>query len=412
METTYLPRVIDGAVEHALTISGALVIEGPRACGKTRTGLAHTRSAAFLDDPLTRDLEEVAPGHLLAGERPRLLDEWQLLPELWNQVRRAVDREPPGQFILAGSAVPSDDVTRHTGAGRFLRLQMRTLSWFEQDPERATVSLRGLFDGQTPAAHSDALSFAEVTQRLLRPGFPAWREMSPEDSALLLRGYLAETVRTDLPRLSDVRGGPAVLERLIAAVAASSASAVTNQALARDVAPVAPDLAPATVARYLDLLTRLFVVERQPAWAPKLRSRARLRTAPKLHLADPALAAVALQAPLATLREDPATVGTLFESAVYHDLAVLASGFGGQVLHYRDSNNHELDAVVLHPDGRWAAVEVKLAGARIKDAARSLSRVVDQIDAEPAFRLVITGTGPTLTLHDGTITCGLHRLMP
>ena len=413
MAEDYLPRVMDAVLERSLRISRAVVLEGVRASGKTRTGQVAARSVAYLDDPRTRQLHELAPEQVLTGPRPRMLDEWQLLPEVWDQVRRTVDREAtPGQFILTGSATPADDHTRHTGAGRFLRQQMRTLSWWEHEPQLGTVSLEALFDGAVVEADQEALTFEEVLARLLRPGFPAWRDAEPGDASLLMRGYLDEVVRTDLSRLGGVRNSPAVIGRLLAAIAASSASPVSNQALARDLAPVAPDLSPVTVARYVDLLSRLFVVERQQPWTPRLRSRARLRTAAKLHLADPALAAVALQAPLVSLREDPATAGALFESAVHHDLAVLSGPFGGRIQHYRDSNGHELDAVVLHPDGRWGAVEVKLAGARISEAARSLATTLEQIVGEPAFRLIVTGTGPTLTLPDGAVTCGLHRLRP
>ena len=366
-----------------------------------------------MDDPAARALNDLAPGQLLIGARPRLLDEWQIIPEVWDQVRRAVDREPtPGQFILTGSATPADDHTRHTGAGRFMRQRMRTLSWWEHDPGFGAVSLSRLFEGERPAGEPEALTFEEVLGRLLRPGFPAWREAPPEDAALLLRGYLDEVIRTDLLRLGGIRNSPAVVEALLTAIAASSASAVSFQTLARELAPIAPDLSATTVSRYVDLLARIFVVERQQPWAPKLRSRARLRTSPKLHLADPALAAVALQAPLSSLRQDPATAGALFESAVHHDLAVLAVAFGGRIQHYRDSNGYEIDAVVVHPDGRWGAVEVKLSGARIANGHRALTSALEQIDGEPSFRLIVTGTGPVLTLDDGTVTCGLHRLCP
>lgn len=367
MTGAYLPRVMDGAMRHALRTSGTVMLEGVRACGKTRTALEAAGSSVLMDDPAARALNDLAPGQLLIGARPRLLDEWQIIPEVWDQVRRAVDRESnPGQFILTGYATPADDHTRHTGAGRFMRQRMRTLSWWEHDPGFGAVSLSGLFEGERPAGEPDVLTFEEVLGRLLRPGFPAWREAPPEDATLLLRGYLDEIIRTDLSRLGGIRNSPAVVEALLTAIAASSASAVSFQTLARDLAPIAPDLSAATVSRYVDLLARIFVVERQQPWAPKLRSRARLRTSPKLHLADPALAAVALQAPLSSLRQAPATVGALFESAVHHDLAVLAGVFGGRIQHYRDSNGYE----------------------------------------------IVTGTGPVLTLDDGTVTCGLHRLCP
>ena len=229
MTGAYLRRVMDGAMRRALRISGAVMLEGVRACGKTRTALEAAGSSVLMDDPAARALNDLAPGQLLIGARPRLLDEWQIIPEVWDQVRRAVDREPtPGQFILTGSATPADDHTRHTGAGRFMRQRMRTLSWWEHDPGFGAVSLSRLFEGERPAGEPEALTFEEVLGRLLRPGFPAWREAPPEDAALLLRGYLDEVIRTDLLRLGGIRNSPAVVEALLTAIAASSASATSD----------------------------------------------------------------------------------------------------------------------------------------------------------------------------------------
>ena len=395
------------------------MIEGARASGKTMTALHVAASYAFIDDAQVQRALEIAPRSVLEGKAPRLLDEWQVSPELWNLVRRAVDAgTEPGRFILTGSAIPTDDVTRHTGAGRVLRLRQRTMSWHEKFGHPAGgVSLTGLFEGERPTANMTAgMALDEVIENVLRPGFPAMTALGPGPSAERLRAYIDDVARTDIRRLADVRHEPDVITQLIAGLARSVASAVTYRTLAADVRAVAPAINIETISTYVELLQRLFVVEAQRPWAPKLRSRARLRTSPKLHLVDAALAAAALGAGPKQLRDDLETLGVLFESAVVHDLTVLASALSGEVRHYRDSNGKEIDAIITLPDGRWGAVEIKLGGAQMRAGIESLRKVIDQIDTdtigEPAFRLVVTGTGPILTADDGTVVSPLGALEP
>ncbi|MFT4165259.1 MAG: DUF4143 domain-containing protein [Microlunatus sp.] len=415
----YRPRVIDRAVDRALTAAGAVVIEGARASGKTMTALHAASSYAFIDDADVQRVLEIAPRSVLQGKTPRLLDEWQVAPELWNLVRRAVDaRTEPGQFILTGSATPTDDITRHTGAGRFLRLRQRTMAWCEKlDRPAGGVSISGLFEGDRPIANMSAgLELDELIENILRPGFPAMTALGFEQSSARLSAYIDEVARTDIRRLADLRHEPDVVKQLITAVARSVASEVTYKTLAADVRTVAPTINAETVSGYVDLLQRLFVVEAQRPWTPNLRSRARLRTSPKLHLVDASLAAAALGAGPKRLRSDLETLGTLFESAVVHDLMVLVSAQGGEVRHYRDSNGKEIDAILTLPDGRWGAVEIKLGGAQMLVGVESLQNAIDQIDTdvvgEPAFRLVITGTGPILTADNGTVISPLDALEP
>ena len=380
-------------------------------------GLHAAASYVFLDSPDPRALLEIAPAQLLTGDAPRLLEEWQTAPQLWNLVRRAIDGSPdPGRFILTGSSVPADDLARHTCAGRRMRLHQYTMSWFERGDSSGAVSLRRLFDGAAPPTSLDALPFENLIARLLRPGFPALLNRPSESAAGLLRGYLDEVARVDIGRVAAVRNSPDTIRQLIAALARSTASEVTWTTLAADLRSTAPDIQAPTVRSYVEHLERLFVVDPQVAWTPPLRSRARLRTSSKYHLADPALAAAALGGTSARLIADPATVGLLFESAVIHDLRVYASTIGGTVRHYRDSNGHEIDSVVEIPDGRWGAVEVKTGGGQLAAGASSLARAASQIDTgrvgAPSFRLVVTGTGGTLTLDDGTASCPLTALGP
>ncbi|MCA0293925.1 MAG: DUF4143 domain-containing protein [Actinobacteria bacterium] len=415
----YRPRVIDGPLRRALAASGAVVVEGARASGKTMTALHAASSFVFIDDAEVQRLLEVAPRSLLEGEAPRLLDEWQVAPELWNLVRRAVDSAvEPGRFILTGSAVPPDDVTRHTGAGRFLRLRQRTMSWWEKlDAPSEAVSLADLFAGVRPRTDLGAGSDLDtVIDNLLRSGFPAMTTLSVRQSADRLRGYIDDVARIDIRRIAEIRHEPEVIKQLIVALARSVASQVTYKTLAADIRAVAPAIDQETVSNYVGLLQRLFIVEAQRPWTPALRSRARVRTSPKLHLVDPALAAAALGAGPEQLRGDLQTLGVLFESAVIHDLTVFASAIDGEVSHYRDSNGKEMDAIITLPGGRWGAVEIKLGGGQLTAAAASLQAAIAQVDTEaagePAFQLVVTATGPILVTDDGTVSVPLSALAP
>lgn len=417
MNAHYLPRHIDAVLGSALRASGAVVIEGARGSGKTMTALNAAESHVFLDTTEARQMLDIAPDALLAGERPRLLDEWQLAPELWNLVRRDVDRTGVGgQFILTGSALPADDVSRHSGAGRFIRIRERTMTWSEIEPPARGVSLAALFGGSAPAPDSETSDFSATVERLARSGFPAILDRAEADRRLMLNAYLEEIVRTDVGRLSQLRHEPATLRALLRAIARNSAAEVTYANLRRDLIATSPSIAVETVASYVQLLERLYVVERQHPWTPALRSRARLRQSPKLHLADAGLAAASLGASPDALARDPETVGFLFESQSFHDLSVLVGTIGGEVRHLRDSNGNEIDAVLILDDGRWAAVEVKVGARQIPAGAESLARAVSQIDTdlvgEPSFRLVVTALGGTFSLADGTITAPLHRLIP
>lgn len=414
----YEPRILDGHLETLLATAGAVIIEGPRACGKTMTGMHHASSFAQLDDPRTRAFMQADPTVLLNGDTPRLLDEWQLAPDLWNLVRRAVDsRAQPGQFILTGSSVPSDDVTRHTGAGRFLRLRQRTMTWYEKldrDPANPTVSLAALIDGQLPHPDIQSPNLDDVLRGILTSGFPALTRLDVEQQRLLMDGYLDELARTDLPRLGDIRQSPQTIRQLLASIARMTSADLRYATLAADLQTIAPGIQAETVASYVALLQRLFAIELVPPFATGLRSRAKLRTSSRLHMADPALAAAALSVGKNELAADLFTLGHLFESAVVHDLLVMTEALGGRVQHYRDSNGHEIDAILTFPKNRWAAVEIKLGGGQIADGAQSLRATVSQFDTPrpPTFLAVITGTGYTAVLEDGIVTFPLSALAP
>lgn len=416
MGTEYLPRTIDSLLLQNLKIAQAVVIEGPRACGKTMTGLEASRSHVFLDSPEAQQLFEVAPQAVLEGEFPRLLDEWQVAPDIWNMVRRAVDFDRKAAFILTGSSVPADDLTRHTGAGRFLRVRQRTMSWHERGIGDGSVSLAALFDGDRPSTRHEGPSLDDVIDGVLGSGFPGLQHLPVADASPLLLAYLRDVSAVDIPQLASVSHEPVVFERLLQAIARRVGTDVPYTTLTADTREVAGAITPATVSEYVGYLMRVFAVETQSAWTPKLTSRARLRTTRRLHLAEPALAAAALRATPQTLLRDMPTLGGLFESQVFHDVSVSVSPLRGDVYYFRDSNGHEIDVVVVLPDGRWGAIEVKLGARQIAAGAESLNTAISHIDTrcsgEPSFRAVVTGLGGTYTLDDGTVTFPLHALAP
>ena len=414
----YRTRIVDSEVERGLRAAGFVVLEGPRACGKTWTGLRFARSAVRLDTDLdARIIGAVEPSTLLDGPSPRLLDEWQVVSAVWNHIRHACDATAErGLFILAGSAQPADDITRHTGAGRVRRVRMRPMSLFESADSTGEVSLKGLLEGEgCPAGPSEA-GLRGVADLLCRGGWPGQTGLPLPEVQQNLRGYLAEVARTDIPRLEGgASHNPAGIERLLRSLARHTASEARNSTLAADVEP--EPLHRHTVRSYLAALRRLFVVEEQPAWSVGLRSRAPLRKSPKWHFADPSLAAAALGADPGRLMADASTLGLLFGSLVVRDLRVLAQPRDGRVFHLRDAAGLEADAVVEFPDGRWLAVEAKLGGGEaIDSAAESLLRLSRKVEAarrdQLAALVVVTAVGYGYTRPDGVRVAPITALGP
>ena len=404
----YLPRFADAELRDRLRATGAVLIEGPRGCGKTQTALQAAASAVRLDrDPAARAAGLLDPALLLMGEHPRLVDEWQLVPDVWNEIRGDVDDHPgePGRFILAGSAVPADDATRHTGSLRFTRLRMRPMSLVESGHSSGDVSLSALFSGAEARATDPGISIHGIVERIVIGGWPGLIGLDPADAQLATLGYLDETRLVDLERLDGVRRDPENVARVLRSLARNTATEAADQTIARDVAGVGGPIDRHTVATYVKALTRVLVVEDLPAWAPALRSRSILRSSQTRHFVDPSLAAAALGASPKRLLEDPETLGLLFESLVVRDLRIYAQAIGASVFHYRESSGLEADAVIQRRDGYWAAVEVKLGQNAVEEGADSLLRVAAHVDTErhgaPAFLAVITGWGYAYRRQDG-----------
>jgi predicted AAA+ superfamily ATPase len=419
MPGAYQPRIVDDELAARLKATGAVAIEGPKACGKTATARQVAASEVLLDvNANAREAAAVDPALVLDGAIPRLIDEWQLEPAIWNHVRRAVDdRRAPGQFILAGSAVPPDDITRHTGAGRVTRLRMRPMSLFESGVSSGGISLARLLEGEAARSPDPGLAITDLAREIAIGGWPGFRGLTVEQGLRAVRDYLEEIRRVDVSRVEERRRNPEKVGALLRSLARNVATYAAATTLAGDTRGAdGGHLKDDTVSDYLEALRRLMIVEDQPAWAPHLRSKHPLRSAVKRHFVDPSLAVAALRATPARLLLDIKLLGFLFESLVVRDLRIYAQAADAHVLQYRDSRGLEVDAIVECADGRWAAFEVKLGSRRVDEAAATLHRLAGQIDTEvsgePAALGVIVGTGYGHRRKDGIMVIPVGALGP
>lgn len=415
---SYKPRVVDAELTERLSSTGAVVIEGPKACGKTVTARQFAASEVLLDvDDNARKAIAVDPALVLGGDVPRLIDEWQIEPTIWNYIRRTVDeRGRPGQFILTGSAVPTDDITRHTGAARITRLRMRPMSLFETGHSTGEISLREILGGSAPRSPDPGLTVVDLTEVVAVGGWPGHRHLPTRAALQWVRDYLDEVRRVDVGRVDDTRRDPEKVRRVLRSLARNVATTVSAATLAADAGGSDGALKDETVRDYLQALDRLMIVEDQPAWAPHLRSKSLLRTAARRHFVDPSLAVAALRASPERLLKDLNLFGFLFESLVVRDLRVYAQATDATVFHYRDNTDLEVDAIVETSGGEWAAFEVKLGTGQVDEAAANLLRFGDRIDTarcgEPALLAVITSTGYGYVRPDGVAVIPIGALGP
>jgi predicted AAA+ superfamily ATPase len=415
---TYQPRIADTELAALLRTTGAVVIEGPRACGKTATARQIARSEVLLDvDQAARQAVAIDPGLILDGPTPRLLDEWQLEPAVWNHVRRAVDdRGHPGQFILTGSAVPADDITRHTGAGRITRLRMRPMTLLESGTSSGDISLSGLLSKEAARSADNGLTVHDIAREIAIGGWPGLRGLPVDRALRAVRDYLDEVCRVDVSSVDGRRRSSDNARRLVRSLARNVATPVTATTLARDTGGSDGPLKDDTVRDYFEALARVMIVEDQPAWAPHLRSRYVLRSSPKRHFVDPSLAVAALRATPERLLADLNLLGHLFESLVVRDLRVYAQAADARVLQYRDSSGLEADAIVEAADGRWAVFEVKLGLGQIDEGATTLAKFVRRVDTRrcgpPAAIGVIVGNGYGYVRDDGIAVIPIGALGP
>ncbi len=399
----YKPRVIDKILERKLRGKGAVLIEGPKWCGKTTTGEQAANSVLYMADAdsLKQNLTivEISPSKLLEGATPRLIDEWQIAPQLWDAVRFEVDhRDEMGQFILTGSAVPTNtDKIVHTGTGRFSWLKMRTMSLYESNESSGEVSLESLFNHNDDVFGNSFMDIDKLTYLICRGGWPKAIDLDKDIAFDQTLDYFDAVINTDISRVDEVSRNSERMKRIMRSLSRHQGSQVSNQVIKDDIyANDSANIDTDTIFSYVNALKKIFVVEDMPAWNPNLRSKTAIRTSDTRYFSDPSIASAAMGIGPNDLVSDLNTLGLYFETLCVRDLRVYSEALDGQVYHYRDGNGLECDAVVHLRNGNYGLIEIKLGGDRLIDeGAANLIKLSNKIDTtkmkKPSFLMVLVG---------------------
>ena len=398
----YRNRVVDSILQEKLEGKGAVLIEGPKWCGKTTTAEQIAKSVLYMDDPQSKEqnvnMAALNPKRLLSGETPRLIDEWQIAPKLWDAIRFEVDhRDDLGQFVLTGSAVPPDtkEIT-HSGTGRFSWLMMRPMSLYESGESTGEVSLSRLFEGKGEVDGESKLDLERIAFLICRGGWPRSIDMRDKIALNQAIDYYDAVVHSDINRADGVVKDPERVKRLMRSLARNQGQQIANTAIAADIAVNdEATINQETVAGYISALKKIFVVEDMPAWNPNLRSKSAIRTSDTRYFVDASIAAAALGIGPNDLINDLNTMGFLFETMCVRDLRVYAEALGGSVYHFRNKAGLECDAVVHLRNGSYGLIEIKLGGEKlIREGVETLTSLTESIDTskmkEPAFRMILT----------------------
>lgn len=400
----YLPRISDKTLAERLESKGAVLIEGPKWCGKTSTALQMANSVLNLADLNTleeaKEIASLNTSLLLSGETPRLIDEWQQIPRLWDAVRNEVDRrQSVGQFIFTGSAVPPNRETLlHTGTGRFSRMTMRTMSLWESGDSNGSISLADLFSGDKSMTATNKLDLESIAKLICRGGWPMAVMMSEPASMRQAIDYYDAVVNFDISRVDGVRRSPFTANRLLRSYARHVGLQSTLTTIRDDIKNGDNSIDIGTVTSYINALKQIFVIEEAPAWNPNLRSKTAIRTTETRYFTDPSIGCAALGVGYGDLVSDLKLMGMMFENLAVRDLRIYANSIEGDVYHYRDSNGLECDSVVHLRNGKFGLVEIKLGGEKlIEDGVASLLKLASKLDhtkmPEPSFLMVLTAVG-------------------
>ena len=398
-EQEYFPRISDKLIDRKLHTSGAVLITGCKWCGKTMSAEQFAKSVIYMQDPdkssAYLSMADTKPSLLLTGENPRLIDEWQMAPVLWDAVRYEVDRRrSQGQFILTGSAVPLDNATFHTGTGRISRMMMRTMSLFESKESSGTVSLRALFNNDQEEGFSSKLSVEDISYLICRGGWPMSLTLPKEYALDVVKNYVDAVIEEDISRVDGIERNPQRVMTLLKSLSRNISTMATNTTILSDFGNSGTSMSLPTLDTYLNALRRIFVIEDVPAWSPSMRSKTALRTSAKRNFVDPSIATAALRIGPEKLLRDFNSFGFLFESLCVRDIRVYAQANDGDIYHYRDKNELEADIIISLRDGRWAPVEVKLGQKQIEEAAAHLIKLSEKVNSEkmgaPSFMMVLT----------------------
>ncbi len=404
--TTYQPRIVDDLLQRKLRSIGAVLIQGPKACGKTTTAKQFAKSSLLLSSAQTRETVaatlDMAPDLVLSGEVPRLIDEWQTIPRLWDEVRSELDeRGDVGQFILTGSAVPVDRTEIfHTGTGRFAWITMRPMSLYELGKSSGAVSLSALFSGEQSVFAPNPLGLKDVAALVCRGGWPQSMFLEQEDAQEYVRSYLEAVVNNDVSRVDGIRRDPERVQAILRACARSIGSQAPLAQLEKDIEANegGSNVKLFSISTYTKALKEIFVLEDMPAWNPNLRSKTAIRTTSTRYFADPSVAAAALRIGPQDLINDLKSFGFFFENLCVRDLRAYADALQADVFHYRDKNNLECDAVLHRRDGSFGLIEIKLGGKdNIEYGATTLKALAAKLEQgavqKPAFLMVLIGAG-------------------
>ncbi len=418
---SYMPRIMDQLIIEELEAFGAVVIEGPKWCGKTTTAKQIAKSTLSLQSPDNQEaylqLAALRPSLLLEGDNPRLIDEWQMAPQLWDAVRHDVDsRGATGLYILTGSTSVDETRIKHSGAGRLSRMKMYTMSLFESLDSNGSVSLNTLFEFPEFRGARSLLKLEDYARLIVRGGWPGTMGKTDRIVHRQISGYCDAIARTDITSVDGVPRDERKVRAVLRSYARHTATQATKTTMLADVSKNDESIHMNTLDSYLSALRKLYVIDDLPAWSPKLRSKTTVRVSETNHFIDPAIAAYFLEAFPRDLIYDPNTFGLLFESLVIRDLRVYAQALGGRIFHYRDSSGLEADAIIHLQDGRWAAVEVKLGAHQIDSAAKNLLALKEKVDAvqmhAPSFLMIITATEFAYQREDGVCVVPLGCLKP
>ncbi len=425
--TNYKNRICDALLRQKLQGVGAVLLEGPKWCGKTTTCERLAKSVLYMGDPVAKEknllIASVNINELLDGDEPRLIDEWQLAPKFWDAVRFRVDHsEGFGHFILTGSVVPPDtNEISHTGTGRIVRLRMRPMSLWESQESSGSVSLGALMNGEMVGiARCQSRSLSEMAYLVCRGGWPVAVEQQGDMALERAQEYYEATVESDMSKVDNVPRDPERVRRLMRSYARlqstqAKLTAIKQDMIEHDVHGLDED----TVKSYIGALKKLFVIEDSPAWCPCLRSKAVIRTSDTRYFADPSVIAAALGIGPGDMMRDPRSFGNFFETLAMRDLRCYADAIGGSVSHYLDANGLECDAIVHLRDGRFGLVEIKLGGkALIDEGVSTLNALADIVDVDkmkkPAFKMILTAVGDFAYARpeDGIVVCPISALKP
>lgn len=414
----YLTRYIENSISKKMKSSGVVVVEGPKFCGKTTTSAIFAKSQIRLNTKSAIQIARIEPYNVLVGEQPRLVDEWQTVPDLWNQAKAWIDENPGfGQFIFTGSSTPVDNSEIfHSGAGRITRVMMRPMSLFESKDSKGTVSLSSLFDKNPIALDmNENYGLRDTAFLLCRGGWPLSIQAEKEVALDVTSNYyesLFNIGNSENPKFRSKN--PEILRVVMRAFARHVSSQTSTSKILADIsARENRTLSNKTFEEYADILTELFIIEDMEAWNPNLRSKTVVRSTPTHHFVDSSIAAQALGASPEDLLSDLNTFGLLFEDMAVRDLRVYAQTLNGNVLHYRDSRGLECDTIVHLKDGRWAPIEVKLGGDNlIEEGANNLLKLKADINEkhQPSFMMILTATGPAYQRKDGIYVVPINCL--